>query len=67
MKSAGLIGMKITAAAREYFRYTGLSAELERRGLGSSRAELAWAQQEKKSQAPIEEPTQGIRDRARTP
>ncbi len=43
MKSAGEIGMKITAAQREYFRYTGVSAEMERRGMGTSRPELAWA------------------------
>lgn len=35
--------MKITAAQREFRRYTGVSAEVERRGLGSSRSELAWA------------------------
>ena len=33
MKSVGEIGMKITSAQREYFRYTGASAELERRWL----------------------------------
>jgi hypothetical protein len=43
MKSVGEIGMKITLAQREYYRYTGASAELERRGAGSSRPELAWA------------------------
>jgi hypothetical protein len=43
MKSTGKIGMKITGAQREYFRYTGISAELERRGMGCSRAELPWA------------------------
>ena len=36
------IGMKITIATREYYRYTGPSAELERRGAGTSRPELAW-------------------------
>jgi hypothetical protein len=34
---------KITAGQPEYFRYSGASAEVERRGLGSSRPELAWA------------------------
>jgi len=34
---------KITHAQREYFRYQGVSAELERRGYGSSRPEFAWA------------------------
>jgi hypothetical protein len=43
MKSVGEIGLKITAAQREYFRYTGSSAELERRGVGTSRPNLAWA------------------------
>jgi hypothetical protein len=42
MKPVKEIGLKITAAQREYFRYTGASAELERRGAGSSRPELAW-------------------------
>jgi hypothetical protein len=42
MKSTGEIGLRITAAQREYYRYTGASAELERRGSGSSRAALAW-------------------------
>ena len=54
MKSTGKIGMKITAAQREYFRYTGASAEVEQRGMGASRPELAWAkrvqQQEKERQ-----------------
>lgn len=43
MRSAGQIWMRITAAQREYFRYTGVSAEVERRGMGTSRPELAWA------------------------
>ena len=34
---------KITRAQREYYRYQGVSAELERRGYGCSRPELAWA------------------------
>jgi hypothetical protein len=33
---------KITSAQREYYHYTGFSAELERRGLGCSRPKLAW-------------------------
>ena len=48
MKSVGQIGLKIPAAMREYYRFTGPSAELERCGLGSSRAELAWVQSEKR-------------------
>ncbi len=35
--------MKITAAQREFRRYTGISAEMQRRGFGSSRVDLAWA------------------------
>ena len=38
---------KITLAQREYFRYQGVSAEYERRGYGSSRPGLAWANREK--------------------
>ena len=34
---------KITLAQREYFHSQGVSAEVERRGYGSSRPELAWA------------------------
>jgi hypothetical protein len=53
MKSLREIGLKITAAQREYYRYTGSSAELELRGMGASRPELAWtyrrAQQESDS------------------
>jgi hypothetical protein len=47
MKPVGEIGLKITSAQREYFRYTGASAELERRGAGSSRPGLAWARRSK--------------------
>jgi hypothetical protein len=42
MNSVGEIGLKITPAQCEYFRYTGASAELERRGAGTSRPDLAW-------------------------
>jgi len=35
--------MKITAAQREFRRYTGISADYERRGLGSSRFDLCLA------------------------
>ena len=30
-------GVKITSAQREYYRYTGVSAEVERHGIGSNR------------------------------
>lgn len=43
MKSAAGTGLKITAAQREYFRYTGSSAEVERRGMGTSRSEFTWS------------------------
>jgi len=42
MKSTAEVGMKVSAGQREYYRYAGESAELERRGAGSSRAALAW-------------------------
>jgi hypothetical protein len=47
MKSVGVIGLKITSTLREYYRYTGESAELERRGAGSSRPDLAWVRRSK--------------------
>jgi hypothetical protein len=47
MKTVGEIGLKISAAQREYFRYTGASAELERRGAGTSRPDLAWVRRSK--------------------
>lgn len=50
MKSTGEIGMKITTAQREYFRYTGVAAEVERRGMGTSRPELAWAKRVKRQE-----------------
>lgn len=48
MKTVGEIGLKITAAQRENSRYSGVSAELERRGAGSSRPELAWVRRQKR-------------------
>jgi len=42
MRTTRELGLKITAAQREYYRYTGPFAEIERRGAGSSRPELAW-------------------------
>jgi len=47
-KTVEEIGLKITASQREYFRYTGPSAELERRGAGTSRPELAWVRRQKR-------------------
>lgn len=43
MRATAEIGLKITARTREYYRYTDVSAEFERRGAGSSRPHLAWA------------------------
>jgi len=42
--------MKIGARTREYYRYTGASADLERRGAGCSRPELAWARKSKQTE-----------------
>jgi hypothetical protein len=56
VKPVGEIGMKITAAQREYYRYTGPSAELERRGAGSSRPDLAWVRRSKKESQEHPEP-----------
>ncbi len=42
MRKTSEIGLKITAAQREYYRYTGVSAEIERSGAGCSRPEQAW-------------------------
>jgi hypothetical protein len=44
------IGLKITASQLEYFRYTGPSAELECRGAGTSRPELAWVRRQKREE-----------------
>jgi len=43
MSSLSTPGLKIALAQREYFRYTGISADLERRGFGASRVENVWA------------------------
>ena len=53
MKTTAEIGMKITAAQREFCRYTGISADVERRGLGASRIENAWSQ---RHPAPSQDP-----------
>ena len=53
MKSVKKIGLKITAAQREYFRYTGASAELERKGAGSSRPDLAWVRRQKQQETEL--------------
>lgn len=53
--------VKITSAVREYFRYTGISAELEKRGYGSSRAELAWATRFPDSESEVNPDESGTR------
>lgn len=42
MRTTRELGLKITAAQREYFRYTGSSAEAEHRGAGCSHPERTW-------------------------
>jgi len=49
VKTIADIGLKIPARIREYYRYTGVSAELERGGAGSSKPELS-GQRRKKQQ-----------------
>jgi len=43
MNSVKEIGLKITSAQREYYRYTGPSTELESSGAGMSRPDFIWA------------------------
>jgi hypothetical protein len=45
------MSFKITAGQREYFRYSGVSAEVERRGLASSRPDLAWATRQERRES----------------
>jgi hypothetical protein len=45
------MSFQITAGQREYFRHRGVSAEVERRGLGSSQPELAWATRQKQGES----------------
>jgi cephalosporin-C deacetylase-like acetyl esterase len=59
------MGFKITARQREYYRYTGVSAELERLGLGSSRPELAWAN--RKTQLESNNAGSGLNDKSASP
>ncbi len=42
MRTTHELGLKITAAQREYYRYTGSSADAERRGAGFSHPERTW-------------------------
>jgi hypothetical protein len=47
---------KITPSLREHFNYRGLSGELEWRGFGSSRPQLAWAirQKQREPEKPVD-------------
>jgi hypothetical protein len=53
---------KITPAQREYFHYQGISADLERRGFGSSRTQLAWAirQKQNEREKPFDDPNNSV-------
>ena len=53
---------KITPSLREHFNYRGISAELEQRGYGSSRPQLAWAIRQKQHEAeePADEQNKGV-------
>jgi predicted alpha/beta-hydrolase family hydrolase len=50
MKSTEEIGLKIFAAQRAHYRYSGVSAEMEKRGVGASRFELSWVQRHKQEE-----------------
>jgi len=53
---------KITPSLREHFNYRGVSAELERRGYGSSRPQLAWANRQKQHEPekPADKQNKGV-------
>ncbi len=53
---------KITLSQREYFNYRGISAELERRGYGSSRPQLAWAirQKQHEPEKPVDDQNKDV-------
>ena len=59
MRSTSEIGLKITAANREFFRYTSDSAQLERGAAGSSRPDLAWTNRikEQEEEQPLPAPS----------
>jgi hypothetical protein len=48
----GDFGVKITSAQREYYRYTGVSADIERHGTGSNWHEFARPRANKREQRP---------------
>lgn len=53
---------RITPSLREYYNYRGISAELERRGFGSSRPQLSWAiqQKQRESDKPVGDQNKGM-------
>ena len=53
---------KITPALQEYFHYHRISADLERRGFGSSRPQLAWAirQKQHEPEKPVDDHNKGV-------
>jgi hypothetical protein len=50
MRSVSDIGLKITPAQREFYRYTDTSAALEQQGAGTSRPDLAWVRRQKQEE-----------------
>jgi hypothetical protein len=48
---------------REYFHYHGISADLERRGFGSPRPELAWAirQKQQEPEKPVDDQNKSVK------
>jgi len=61
MKSSGEIGLKIPVRTREYYRCTGVSAELEQHGAGGSRPELAWVNRQRER---AEQSASEVKDRS---
>ena len=59
---------KITPGLREYFHYHGISADLERRGFGSSRPEVAWAirQKQQEPEKPEDDQNKGVKSSSPT-
>ena len=57
------MSFKITPRLREYFHYRDISADLERRGFGSSRPELAWAIRQKQQipEKPADDQNKGVK------
>ena len=48
----GEFGVKITSAQREYYRYTGVSADIERQGTGSNWHDAAQPRANERRQRP---------------